>query len=356
MTSTTKTAPAIRADVGRHSVDRFRDLVMSGGFSRAAAVDRNTGEITDSEARALFAALPAVTPATTAEELVDNGLIERVPANLPRAFDSPKYFVGRELFIKTNVNHRGSRRRPAGFYDAECEPAFTHRGVLVGRRGDDFLVDLDGAEEPLSFGHTEVYIWNEPVGVPTAGGTISGVKIDYNAPLFKAHVCAGYIEIAGELENLDFAAEPDKVRERQTYLVHRLGARIRMTYAGRSEGYSGARAESLLAGGQGVCFVQRAVAGAYLMAFARTLAFEIQIAIGRSLELQVPHGFTIVTLRPSMRRFVCDPAWGEPLTDLRVAFFDSSWGHDRRLEGFEGEQNITVRPYEVDLADEEEAQ
>ncbi|MEE8408496.1 MAG: hypothetical protein V3T05_02725 [Myxococcota bacterium] len=353
MTSTIE--PGRRADVGRHSVDRFRDLVESGGFLRAAAVDRHTGEIVDSDARALFAALPAVTPATTPEELVDNQLIKRVPANLSRASDAPKYFVGRELFVKTNVNHRGSRRQPAGYYDAACEVSFTHRGVLLGRRGDDFLVDLAGAAEPLSFGHTEIYVWNEPVGVPTAGGSISGVKIDYNAPLFKAHVCAGYIEIAGELDRLDFSGEPDTVREHQARLVHRLGARIRMTYAGRGEGYGGARAESLLEGGQGVCFVQRAVAGAYLQAFSRTLALEIQIAVGRTLGLQIPHGFTVVTLRPSMRRFVCDPAWGEPLTDLRVAFFGSAWGHDRRLEGFEGEQNITVRPFEVDLPDEQTA-
>jgi hypothetical protein len=63
----------------------------------------------------------------------------------------------------------------------------------------------------------------------------------------------------------------------------------------------------------------------------------------------VPHGFAVVTLRPSLSRYVVDPAWGEPLTDLRVAFFGPGWGQDRRLEGLEGAQEIRVRPEAVDL-------
>jgi hypothetical protein len=351
---TSATAPGRRAGVGRHSLDTFRDMVRSGGLERALEVDRHTGEIVDAEARALFAALPAVSPAMTPEELVDHGLLDRVPANLQRAYDAPKYVVGRELFVKTNVGYRGSRQRPAGYYDPAGESAFTHRAVLMARNGDDFLVHLDGAPSMLAFPRTEVYVWNEPTGVPAAGGTISGVHIDYNAPLFKAHVCAGYIDIAEELSALDFAAEAEIVRQKQKHLVHRLASRVRMTYAGRGEGYAGQRAASLLHGGQGVCFSQRAVAGAYLQAFARVLAFEVKIAVGRTLSLGVPHGFTVVTLRPSMRRYVSDPAWSEPLTDLRVAFFDASWGHDRRVVAFEGEQSITVRPFEVDLPDQGE--
>lgn len=330
-------------------------MVRSGGLERAIDVDRHTGEIVDAEARALFAALPAVSPATTPEELVDHGLIDRVPANLQRAYDSPKYIVGRELFVKTTAGFRGGRQRPAGYYDTEGESELTHRAVLMARRGDDFLVHLDGATSLLAFPRTEIYVWNEPTGVPAAGGTVSGVHIDYNAPLFKAHVCAGYIDVAAELSALDFADEADLVRERQERLVHRLASRVRMTYAGRGEGYAGQRAASLLHGGQGVCFSQRAVAGAYLQAFARVLAFEVKLAVGRTLSHGVPHGFTVVTLRPSMRRYVSDPAWSEPLTDLRIACFDASWGHDRRVVGFEGEQSITVRPFEVNLPDQEES-
>ncbi|MEZ4272832.1 MAG: hypothetical protein R3C68_15775 [Myxococcota bacterium] len=74
-----------------------------------------------------------------------------------------------------------------------------------------------------------------------------------------------------------------------------------------------------------------------------------QLAIGRTLSHDIPHGFVIVTLRPSMQRYVCDPAWSEPLTPLCTAFFGPEWGHDRRLEGFEGHQERGVAPQHIDL-------
>jgi hypothetical protein len=267
--------------------------------------------------------------------------------------DQPRYREGRELFVRTTVTFKDQGRRGVGFFAAEGEVAFTHRAVLRAQRDDRLLVDVEGAPELLPFARSDVFAWNQPYGFSSAGGSVSGVQIDYNAPLFKAHVCAGYLEVADDLATLDFGGEPPAVQRQQERLIHRLASRVQMTYVGRGEGYAGHRGQSLLAGGQGVCFVQRAVAGAYLQAFARVLAFEVQLAVGRTLRLGVPHGFAVVTLRPSLRRFVCDPAWAEPLTDLRVAFFDAAWGHDRRLEAFEGVPELTVRPAEVDLPTEE---
>jgi hypothetical protein len=333
-------------------MDRLRELVLSGGFSHAATVDRRTGEIVDPEARAIFAALPSVTPATTTDELVGHGLIARAPRELHNVWQKPKYRVGREIFVRTKASHSSSRRGVGGF-DAEGEVGFTHRGVLRAQREDDFLVDVEGAPGLLSFSRAEVFAWNEPCSVGASGGTVSGVQIDYNSPLLKAHICAGYLDMAEELETLDFGADDDDLCAKQEKLIHRLASRVRMTYAGHGEGYGGQKVGSLVDGGQGVCFVQRAVAGAFLQSFARVLAFELQMAVGRTLRQDVPHGFVIITLRPSLKRYVCDPAWSEPLTDLRVAFFDAAWGHDRRLVGFEGQQDLTVRPFEVDLPEED---
>jgi hypothetical protein len=346
------TAPGRMAEVGRHSMDRLRELVLSGGFSHAASVDRDTGEIVDSEARAIFAALPAVTPATTADELVGHGLLTQAPRQLHVAREEPRYRVGRELFVRTRVSYRETSRG-VGIYDSEGEPGFTHRAVLRAQRGEDFLVDVEGAPEHLSFPRAEVFAWNEACTVGASGGTVSGVQIDYNSPLLKAHICAGYLDIADELATLDFGAARDEVCAKQEKLIHRLASRVRMKYVGQGEGYGGPRVGSLLHGGQGVCFVQRAVAGAYLQAFAPVLAFDVQMAIGRTLRLDVPHGFVVLTLRPSLRRYVCDPAWSEPLTDLKVAFYDAAWGHDRRLVGLEGQQELTVRPSEVELPEED---
>jgi len=78
---------------------------------------------------------------------------------------------------------------------------FTHRAVLRGVRGDRFVVELDGTDEPLLFPRDEIFAWNEPCGVPAGGGTLSGVRVDYNDPMMKAHVCAGFLDVAEQMES-----------------------------------------------------------------------------------------------------------------------------------------------------------
>ncbi|MBI5510640.1 MAG: hypothetical protein HY903_17925 [Deltaproteobacteria bacterium] len=348
--ATPGTSPKV-VKIGRHALDRFRDLVTSGAFTRAAVVDRQTGELIDPEARALFASLPAVTPATTVDELIDQGLISKPPRELQRAAGRPRYRPGRSLFVKAPTSFTDDRRGPVASYAASAPPAFSHRGVLKAKRGDDFMVELPGAPTLLPFARSDVFAWNEPRGVPATGATISGVQIDYNDPLMKAHLSAALIESKDDIAALDFSADDAEVTRRQHDLLHRLASRVRMTYVGRGAGYAGHRAGSLLVGGQGVCFVQRAVTAALLQPFTRLLGFELMLAVGKTLKHDVPHGFLVLTLRPALTRLVCDPAWAEPATDLRVAFFDSGWGHDRRLVGFEAQTEGAVAAADVDLPD-----
>ena len=337
-------------DVSRQAIERLREIVAAGRFATVAAVDAQSGEIVDADARAFFAALPTVTPATVPEELVEHGLLERLPAQLTSVYAQPKYRVSRELFVQASVSHTvKDRRRPVGAIEMNARLAMTHRAVLRGQRDGALLVDVDGAEDLLPFGREQIFAWNEPYGVTTSGGSLSGVRFDFNDPLWKAHVCAGYLEHATAIAALDFGAPADDVEAAQARLIHRIAGRARLRYAGRGEGYAGSRAGALMSGGLGVCFVQRAIATVYLQAFARVLGVEVSAAIGRTLRLDVPHGFAVVLLRPSLRRYVCDPAWLEPLTDLQIAFFGPAWGHDRRLVGFEGAQESVVRPDEVDL-------
>lgn len=349
-----QTPSAQATSLGRQSVEKLQDLVAAGRFWSQAEVDRQTGEVRNSEARALFAALPAVTPATVPEELLENGLLARLPNGLHRANEVPSYHAGRELFVRTTIDHQAtSRTRPVGRFQPSAPLGFTHRSTLRAQKGEEFLIEIPGSPSLLSFPKIDVYSWNEPIGVPASGGAISGVQIDYNDPLWKAHICAGYLDISEEMAKLDFLAGDAEAEDAQRKILHRVAARISMDYAGRGEGYSGARAGPLMSNGQGVCFVQRAVAGAYLQAFARALALDVQIAVGSTLQPKLAHGFVVITIRPSMSRYVCDPAWSEPLTDLRVAFFGTGWGHNRRLEGFEGSQDLTVRPEEIDLPTED---
>ena len=325
-------------DMSRRAVARLKEMVQSGGFQRATAIDPLTGELTSHASRAMFAALPSITSATKPEELLDLGLVAKLPQGLAVTMQEPKYVFGRELFVQSHVNHRvRDPQRPVGEYRADAELGFTHRARLLGEDDDRFVLELEGAPALLRVAKTDIYDWNEPRGVPASGGVLANVHIDYNEPLMKAQICAAYIDLAPELETLDFTAHPDVVKARQERLIGRLAARQTMRYAGK-EGYNGSKAGVLFTAGQGVCFVQRSVAAGFLQAFTQTLAFEVMVCAGRTLKTDTPHGFVVVTLRPSMARYVSDPAWREPLTDLRVAFFGPGWGHDRKLTGFEGLQ------------------
>ncbi len=329
---------AWHGDVSRRAVARLKELVQSGGFERATSIDPLTGELTSTESRALFAALPSISSATEPGGLLDLGLLNQLPRGLSEAMLEPKYVFGRELFVQAHVNHRvRDPQRPVGEYRAEASLGFTHRARLLGEHDDRFVLELEGAPALLRVAKTDIYAWNEPRGVPSSGGVLANVHIDYNEPLLKAQICAAYIDLAHDIEALDFTAHPDQVKQQQERLVGRLAARQRTRYAGK-EGYTGNKAGALFTQGQGICFVQRAAAAGFLQAFAKILAFEVIVCVGRTLRTDSPHGFLVLTLRPSMARYVSDPAWHEPLTDLRVAFFGPGWGHDRRLVGFEGLQ------------------
>ncbi|MBN1960563.1 MAG: hypothetical protein JW841_06430 [Deltaproteobacteria bacterium] len=342
--TTSKAGPVVR-----NAVTRLREVCESGDIKNYLAVDRKSGEPMHQEARQLFASLPAVTPDTNADEIVDLGLWSSIPHNLRRALEMPRYRVGREIFVRTNASHRVIERlRPVGNYDTNMPLTFTHRAQLCGQMGDYFVALVDGAPKPLRFLRSEVYAWNEPTPIPQSG-SISGVQFDYNDPLLKAHICAAFVELEEEAGNLDFNEPEEKVRSQQIHLIRRITSRVQMNYAGRSENYAGANVGALLSYGQGVCFTQRAVALILLAPFCKSLGFDLQAAIGRTLRLGVPHGFAIVVLRPSLSRYVVDPAWGEPLTDLRVAFFGPVWGQDRQLVGLEGSADTNISPEAIDL-------
>jgi hypothetical protein len=330
-------------------VTRLRELWAAGELGRWTAVEPRSGEPAHPEARALFAALPALGPGVSAAEVVELGLWSAAPRGLDSALQAPRYRPGRPLFVRAKVSHRASeRKRPVGAYDAARPAAFTHLAELRARVGDELVVSVVGAPDPLRFPRADVFAWNEPTPFSPAG-VLSGVTLDFDEPLLKAHVCSAYLELDEAAAGLDFGAAVEVVLAAQTALLRRLASRARLAYAGRGDGYSGSRAGALLSGGQGVCFVQRAAAAALLAPFTRTLGFDVAVAVGRTLRLGVPHGFLVLTLRPSLARFVVDPAWGEPLTDLRVAFFDAAWGHDRRLVALEGPPDGRVPAEAVDL-------
>ena len=248
------------------------------------------------------------------------------------------------LFVEMNIKHEViNSRYPVGVYDPQAAIGYSHRAILVGKRDKSWVVRLPTVqEEPVEFLFAEEAIlkWNEPYGPTAEPCTISGVRIDYHEPFMKALISAGLFALAGDLPRLDFTKNQETILTQQIAMVRKLIGHMNMQQLGKGQGYIGPKAAPLFYQGFGVSFVQRAVLATYLAAFGHLIGFEIQIAVGRTLRKKCPHGFLIVLFRPSLKRFVADPTWKEPLTDLDVAFFGPHWGHDRRLVGFEGEQNL----------------
>lgn len=333
----------------RRAVLRLKELVLAGDFERAATLDVTTGDLLDNDARALFAALPALTAATAPEEIVDFGLLERTPRGLSRALAEARYVYGRELFVETTVSHRvRDPQRPVGEYRSDAPLTFTHRAKLVGEHDEQFVLELEGAPHLLRVAKADIYAWNEACGVAPSGGMLSGVNVDYNEPLLKAQICAALIDNARDIDALDFGVGESVVAAKQERLLRRLASRQRTRFSG-ADGYSGNKAGALFTSGVAGSFAQRAVAAGYLQAFSRLLGFDVQVCNGRTIGTGTPHGFLVVTFRPSTYRVVCDPAWREPATAVPVAFFGPSWGHDRRVESFEGTQQLTVYPESIRL-------
>ena len=137
------------SDISRRAVQRLKDALLGGGLESLIASEPATGEILNADARALFSSLPAVTPATAPDELVEQGLLERVPKNLRWALEQPRYRAGREVFVRASVNHRSEDPdQPAGRYDP-LEPAVvTHLGRLVARGDSSFQIEVEDAPLP----------------------------------------------------------------------------------------------------------------------------------------------------------------------------------------------------------------
>jgi hypothetical protein len=343
---------ALSNHVLQRSILRLKELLEQGDFDSYAAVDPQTGRLLNPEAQALFATLPTITPASHPQEVLERGLVSSLPQGLRTAKGIPAYRQGRSVFVKTKVTSRPATPRvPVGTYDPQCSERVTHLATLVGRKGEDFWVKVEGHGEPLMFSREHILRWNQPCAVASTGGHLSGVHIDYRAPRLKAYVCAAYLSLGDMIGALDFRATTRQIEQQQKKILASLGDWIGMSYPGHRDGYQGNRAASLIGGGLGVSFVQRAVAAGFLQAFYPVLNFEIQAAVGKTLRLGAVHAFLVVTLRPSMTRFVCDPAWQEPLTPLNIAFFGPQWGHDRCVEHLEGEQDLDLDDSEIELGE-----
>lgn len=340
---------ALPPDSSGSAVERLAQLQSSGQLEPLLQVEPRTGRLRHPKAQTLLDGLPSLASGAAAETFVEHGLVAGLPQHLAQALDTPRYPEGRAVFVHAPVSFADNPKRPAGTYAKDAPPRITHLGTLVGQTGDDFWVRIDGLAEPIRVPRHELLALNEPHGIPAAGGVFHGFQVDYHAPLMRAHICAAALSLGGRLEELDFLATQAQIELRQKALIQKLCAGIQMDFIGRGSGYMGNQVAGLICGGQGASLAQSAAAAALLAPFTHLLAFDIQWVLGKTLRLGLPHAFLVLTLRPSLKRYICDPAWGEPLTDVNVACFGPGWGQDRRIVRTEGHPMGLLRDHDIAL-------
>lgn len=192
----------------REAVSTFFEQLRNGRAERLFEAENKTGRLRHEEAVALFSRLPTLTSETTPTELLELGLIPRIPPGLESMWSTqPRYFVGRQVLVNAPVNiDYDSIQFHA--YQEDGEVRATHRAYLVGSTDDSFLVCVDGREEPLTISKREVFSLNEGQGFAGPNARAYGVEFDYaHDALFKAKLCSTFFSLQSVLEQLDFRTQ-----------------------------------------------------------------------------------------------------------------------------------------------------
>jgi len=190
----------------QEAVFQLRELARSGKLDKMMAGESKTGALKNVEAEKLFAALPTLTAATTAKDLLDLGLITQIPPGLDTMYAStPKYFVGRQVMVNVPVDTDHSSAEKYHTYKEVGEKQVTHRAYIVGESGPSFKVLVEGKTEPLLVQKSEIYRLNEGQQLAGKTGNPYGVKVDYaNDALLKAKICSTIIKLDSLIMKMDF--------------------------------------------------------------------------------------------------------------------------------------------------------
>lgn len=199
----------------QQAVSELRALVKDGKLASMLAAEAKTGKLTNPEAEKIFAALPTLTAATTAKDLLDLGLISKIPEGLTEMYaTAPRYFVGRQVLVNVPVDT--DFKTPATFhtYKEGGEKRVTHRAYVVGESGGQFKVLVDGKTDPILIPKSEIYRLNEGQQIAGKSGQAYGAKVDYaNDPIMKAKICAALVKLDDLIGKLDFrTSDPELVK------------------------------------------------------------------------------------------------------------------------------------------------
>lgn len=375
----------VAATPAQTAVKKMRELVKSGQLKKYydAAVGIGDAALKD-EALKLFDALPVMNADATAADFVASGLWTAEPRNIEKMQNSARYLPGRQVLVPTTINTDLGAGSKFLSYDADGVHGVTYRATLAGEDGDNYLVKVDGKDEPVAVPKEEVHKLNQP-------NVFSGDKVrmaktaDYQSGFMKAKIAEAAIkmdELVGKLDFAKLATESSggifgalfsrgsgsqKMSEIQRKCVRIVHDVIDMKYpkgnvyseAGRNSGNDAGR---LAVRGIGSCYMQGSVMAGLLAPFSEALGVDVQFMSGgvyrntktdanpvrqfKSFNSQA-HGWLQLTYRPSMELRICDRTWMQPDHAADRAY--SRWGDRYPTTRYRGLQTEPLKDTDVNM-------
>jgi hypothetical protein len=345
------------------AVSKLKEVMKSGQLKAYYDAAIGIGDASlKTEALALFEALPTISTAATAQDFVDAGLWTTAPRGIEKMQNSARYLPGRQLICPAKVNTDTGDTANFLAWDDNGQDALTYRATLVGDSGDNFLIKIDGKDDPISVPKADIYARNQPHVMEGESITVNGKTANYADPLLKAKIAEAAIKMDELVGQLDFTkletettggaigalfsrgSTPKKRSEIQRKCVGIIHDVIDMKYrkpATTSEpGRDGGRDVGRLAvKGVGVCNEQAGVMAGLLAPFADQLGFDVAVMSGGvyrkvrssdSAEKQFntfkrpAHSWLQVTYRPTMEMRIIDRTWQQKDKTADKAY--SKWG------------------------------
>ncbi len=294
------------------------------------------------DALRLFASLPKITPEMAPQELVEMGILKKLPDGWERMDQTPRYIPGRQVMVQTHINTNFGNPKSFGEYLATGSVGLTHRATLVGERGDNFLVEIDGRAEPVEISKQVVAALNQPQQYGGGKFSVNGVIVDYNDPYMKMNLYFAFTHLGKAIERMDFrqafAKEANheatitsktEVFDLQQRLVSTLHNMVNMEYS--HDLNSGESAARLAIKGSGQCYSQAAVMAALLAPFSKVIGIDVQYVNGQVYRDADPtrsgypyngsnHGWLQITYRPVGVTRITDRTWVQPNIGMDEAY------------------------------------
>lgn len=328
-------------DAQLEAVKKFKDLHSSGRLRSFydAALGATSDAALKTEADELFKNLPPMGPASNAEAFVASGLWTSAPKGIDAVEKSARYLPGRQVLVKTTVHPEVFDDREFLSYKPASEggkEAITYRATITGEDGDNFLVKVDGKDDPITVSKQAIFDLNQPHdtdALKTGEHTYNvGGGANYDDPFMKAKVAEAALDIADIVADIDYTKMSTggtiggfgrkQMVELQRKAVRGIHDVIDMKYPkgnvndpGRSRG-GGAGRQAMR--GIDSCFGQSGVMLAMLMPFQKSLGVDAQFISGgvyrNARRGQNPfsggaHGWLQITYRPSMELRIVDRTW-----------------------------------------------